>query len=180
MNRLYLGLLPQQSPHWRFTMANPLHSRVLSVLDYNPLFPHFYWRKTGRIAGSICPRDGYIRISVDKNSYKGHRLAIFYVTGEWPNGPVDHKNRVRSDNRYSNLRVVSHSVNLQNSLVAKSNNKSCGLLGVNRDREKWQARIRYCGRRLSLGSFATAEQAHDAYLKAKSLLHDIGPATDLY
>lgn len=36
------------------------------------------------------------------------------MTGKMPVGEVDHKNRVRHDNRWSNLQVVSSAKNCQN------------------------------------------------------------------
>lgn len=36
------------------------------------------------------------------------------MTGEMPKGEVDHKNRVRHDNRWTNLQDVSSATNCQN------------------------------------------------------------------
>lgn len=57
---------------------------------------------------------GYIVISILNRHWTGHRLAWLYVYGEWPTMKVDHINRVRHDNRISNLRQVSDRENVWN------------------------------------------------------------------
>lgn len=54
--------------------------------------------KVDQIAGSK-DKDGYIVITIHRKLYKAGRLAWFYVHGRWPAGEIDHKNRIRSDNR---------------------------------------------------------------------------------
>jgi hypothetical protein len=91
-------------------------------------------------------------------------------TGEWPANHVDHKNGVRNDNRWCNLRDVTRSVNSQNQRHAPAGSKT-GLFGVQVDRNKFRARIIVTGTRHGLGSFESAEEAHQAYIDAKRSLH---------
>ena len=72
--------------------------RLKEVLHYDPETGIFMWlvAPNGRIrvgmeAGSS--HDGYIGIKVDRILYKAHRLAWFYMTGEWPANDVDHWDR---------------------------------------------------------------------------------------
>lgn len=60
--------------------------------------------------------NGYICISLLKQVFRAHRLAWFYVTGEWPkaNMVIDHVNRIKTDNRLVNLREATYSVNAKN------------------------------------------------------------------
>ncbi|HDR2785777.1 TPA: HNH endonuclease, partial [Enterobacter sichuanensis] len=58
--------------------------------------------RKGDIAGSLN-KSGYIEIYINSKRYRAHRLAIFYMTGRWPKA-VDHKNRIRNDNRWCNIR----------------------------------------------------------------------------
>ena len=60
---------------------------------------------------------------------------------------------------------------MQNKIKALSNNVS-GFLGVSaRPGRQFAARIRVDGKLKHIGSFITAELAHDAYVKAKRVLH---------
>ena len=82
----------------------------------------------------------------------------------------DHINRDRLDNRRSNLRICNRSQNISNTFLRS--NKS-GYKGVewHKASQKWQARIRFYGKRLQLGVFKTALSAHRAYNKAARKYH---------
>lgn len=130
----------------------------------------------GRPAGSTVGgvhHDGYLQAKFLGRHIQVHRLVWLMHRGELP-AVLDHINGVRHDNRIENLRSVSHAVNSQNRRAATSVNKT-GFLGVmlvarNRDRP-FVAAIRVSGRQKELGCFATAEQAHEAYVMAKRRLH---------
>lgn len=118
----------------------------------------------GAVAG--CNNgQGYIRLYVDGKPYKAHRLAWFYMTGEWVD-EVDHRNTVRSDNRWDNLREATRGQNRTNCAAYKNN--TSGLKGVSLYRRtgKWKAQIQKSGQKHFLGYFDTPEAAHDAYAKA--------------
>lgn len=68
----------------------------------------------GTVAGTVHARDGYVVIRVLGAKYAAHRLAWLYMTGKWPSQEIDHINRDRADNRISNLRDVTHMVNMSN------------------------------------------------------------------
>lgn len=114
---------------------------------------------------------GYWAMSVGGIRTSGHRVAWLYTTGEWPESDIDHINGRRSDNRWSNLRLASRSVNMQN-LKGPHKDSSTGYLGVERKRERYAARICINGKKRSLGVFDTAAQAHEVYLAAKRRLHE--------
>lgn len=129
--------------------------------------------KAGTIAiGTLS--HGYVRVSVDGKIYAAHRLAWLWVTGEWPTRDIDHIDGNRANNRWSNLRDVSRSMNLENMREAKSNNRSTGLLGAHLHRQtgRYTSRIQVKGKDQHLGMFATAEEAHRAYVAAKRLHHE--------
>lgn len=134
-------------------------SRLKQLLRYDPQTGCFTrvvarpgWRP-GSTAGRVN-HDGYHQIVVDGRRYSSHRLAFLYMTGEFPCGEVDHINRDRSDNRWVNLRDVSHASNLRNTRLRSDN--SSGLVGVRwvPRQGKWHARIKINGQFLHLGSFA--------------------------
>lgn len=127
----------------------------------------------GRIAGSINGH-GYVVIRIGKRAYAAHRLAWLYVHGEWPAGHIDHINGNKTDNRIANLRVVSPSESNQNWRKAMPTNK-VGLLGVSFDDrrkvKKYRALIQLGERRIFIGAYATADEAHQAYIAVKRNLH---------
>lgn len=150
---------------------------VRAVLHYDLVTGLFSWLRSpnkrirvGTPAGNLS-KDGYIRISINSRSYQAHRLAVFYVTGKWPERFVDHRNTVRCDNKWTNLRLASDELNLQNQIAARSNS-STGLLGVVPLRGRFIARIKVKGKQHHLGIFDTAQEAHQAYVDSKRKLHE--------
>ena len=141
------------------------------LLDYNPDTGVFRWRYDMRrvpmdgVAGRKNV-DGYWGVSVNKEYILAHRLAWFYVYGEWPNGDVDHINRNRSDNRICNLRVATRAQNVHYSRPS-SKNKS-GYKGVHfiKRQKLWGAQIKVDGRSINLGSYADPKLASAAYQAA--------------
>lgn len=115
---------------------------------------------------------GYHRVSVDSERYQAHRVAWLHYYGEWPSVFIDHINGDRADNRISNLRQATAQLNLEN-LRAPQKNSSSGLLGVHWSKQdgKWRAEIGSNRKKMHLGTFASPEMAHSAYLEAKRLLH---------
>lgn len=151
--------------------------RLREVLHYCPDTGVFTWLvrvayriNVGRAAGSINAH-GYTHIRLDNTVYLAHRLAWLYVFGVWPVSHIDHINGVRGDNRISNLRDVSASVNGQNRKRAQSNSSS-GALGAYRFKTRWASSIYVSGKTRHIGYFSSAEEAHAAYLRAKRLLHE--------
>lgn len=119
----------------------------------------------------VIQEDGRVEIMIDYTNYKAHRLAFLYVVGRWPHPEIDHRDGVRSNNSWLNLREVTRSVNQQNLRRAFRNNKT-GFLGVVRRGAKFRAAISIGLARYFLGSFTTAELAHAAYVRAKRKLHE--------
>lgn len=111
--------------------------------------------------------NGYRLISVDGEQFGSHRLAWIYKNGEIPEGMViDHINGDPSDDRIINLRLATQLQNSQNRKLSKS--CKSGYKGVSfelgRNRKKpWRARIVVQKRRYTIGMFATAEEAFEAY-----------------
>ena len=155
---------------------HPLCTRVREVFSYDPqtgelrrLVKTSSRAKVGSVVG-CKDRHGHLRVAFNGKGYAAHRLVWLHMTGQMPQGDVDHINGVRDDNRWSNLRDVPHRVNLQNRKRATAGNKS-GFLGVSRRNSSYLARINENGKQICLGSFGSAEEAHSAYLIAKRDLH---------
>ena len=151
--------------------------RLKELLYYDPdtgIFTRRVCRGGRAISGSVANaerKDGYHLVCVDSHTYYAHRLAVFYMTGTWPEELVDHINGVRGDNRWHNLRVASRSENAQNIIKPKHN--TSGLIGAqwNKQAGKWRSEIWINNKAKFLGYHPTAEAAHAAYLKAKDELH---------
>ncbi len=149
--------------------------RLKELLEYNPETGAFLRLvrtsnriSIGNVAGSQN-NQGYCVISLDGRRYKAHRLAVLYMTGCWPSDEVDHINRNPSDNRWSNLRLVTSDENKLNRGAHKNN--KVGVKGVSRNHKKWQAQIKHDGKRFYLGSFDTIEEADAAYRLAAQKHH---------
>jgi hypothetical protein len=153
------------------------HQRLLEILSYDEASGHFLWIKPtsnrvkiGSKAGSVN-LDGYVQIKIDGKLQYGHRLALFYTSGEMPPDMVDHINGVRDDNRLCNLRHVHVVMNNENRRSAQSNNK-LGVLGVSPSRGRFKAQIQVGGKNFSLGRFPSIETAQRVYLEARRTLHE--------
>lgn len=143
-------------------MADITAQELKSKLSYDPETGEFHWkhpqsRMSARGCAGAIDAYGYVVIRINKKLYKAHRLAWLYVTGDWPKNGLDHKNRVKDDNRFANLRDVSQSRNMHN---ARRNPKS-GAVGVVWDasRQKWRAQIKVGYKNICLGRFDCFDQA---------------------
>ena len=144
---------------------------VQAALDYAPETGLFTWRcgqsnvTAGAVAGSKTKK-GYVLIRFMRYQILAHRLAWFWVTGDWPESQIDHKNGVRDDNRWSNLRPATNAQNLLNR--GKNANNSSGFKGVSRCRRtgQYHAYVSIEGRRFFLGYHRSAKDAHAAYRAA--------------
>ena len=125
--------------------------------------------KPGSVAGSMR-RDGYRRVSFKGGIIVEHRLAWALHFGEWPNGWIDHINRVRDDNRITNLRIATPSENAKNREHRKPGQMRHGGSGVTMHKRtgKWQVQV-HCpnlGRAIYGGLFHEKE---DAEIRASEL-----------
>lgn len=157
--------------------------RLKELLIYNPDTGVFTWRikpcdriMAGAIASNVSKTHGYVRIGIDGKRYMAHRLAWLYMTGKWPILEIDHKDGLRANNKWGNLREATSAVNHQNMHWPKARNK-VGLLGVSPNnngtgKKPFSAFIKYGGKVRNLGNFATAQEAHEAYLVAKRKHHE--------
>lgn len=148
-------------------------ARLREVLLYIPETGLFYWRiksgnkAAGSLAGTPHKRGRYIQVFINGTGYQAHRIAWLYMTGKWPAYEIDHINGNGVDNRFTNLRDVSHFKNMQNR-TRSNKNSATGKLGVYPHGNKFRSRITVNGKTLSLGVYEDADEAHSAYLKFKN------------
>lgn len=115
----------------------------------------------GDIAGCVA-KNGYITISVDCKRYYAHRLAFIYMTGSCPR-TVDHIDRDRSNNKWSNLREST--AQLQEANKVKCQGKTSKYKGVSFKSKigRYVARLKVDGNEIYLGCFADEDNAARAY-----------------
>jgi hypothetical protein len=124
--------------------------------------------KAGQQAGTFR-KDGRQQISIDGRHYLSSRLAWFYVYGQWPTPDVDHINRIRCDDRLTNLREATRAQNVANR--GKQLGGYSKYMGVSRKRSRWEARIACEGKQIRLGIYATEEEAARTYDDAAQRIH---------
>lgn len=150
--------------------------RLKAVVHYDPstgLFTRLITAgpaKAGSVAG--CKNAaGYIIFRVDGKLYYAHRLAWFYMTGEWPDPECDHEDKDRSNNRWGNLRPATHGQNQHNRAANKSNETGINGAHWSRVAGRWSSRIMVGRNQVYLGLFDTPEEAGRAYACAAAELH---------
>ncbi|NIJ89430.1 hypothetical protein FHR49_002231 [Xanthomonas campestris] len=169
-----LEFTPRDAPRARreFTAAE-----AAERLDYDPETGVFRWKRRvmclggGKMPGDVAgtQKDGYRQIKLFGRVYREHHLAWLFQTGEWPpvDSDIDHRNRIRSDNRWSNLRLATRGENNIN--VRAMRTSKSGHRGVHpcTDSDRWQARISVEKKVIGLGTFDSKQEAIAARLEAE-------------
>ncbi len=116
--------------------------RLKELTFYNPQTGVFFNRETGKIIGCLNKREGYWAISIKEIRGNRSRLAWIYMEGYNPAGyDVDHKNRIRFDDKWCNLRLATRQCNSRNCNLKKANKSGItGVFWFKRDK-KWTAQI---------------------------------------
>jgi hypothetical protein len=145
---------------------------VRSRFDYDAdtgKFFHRFGRCAGQQAGGNDGQ-GYIALVMGPYRVKAHRAAWAYCYGNLPDGPIDHINGDRKDNRISNLRIATPKANRENQHRARSDSAT-GLLGVLVRGTRFVAVIKVDGRKQYHGTFGSPQEAHAAAINAKRISH---------
>lgn len=149
-------------------------ARLKELLSYDPETGIFLWLsptsnrvKRGQQAGSNS--HGYLTVRLDHRLHKLHRLAWFYMTGNWPAQMIDHRNGQRADNRFANLREANVKENNRN--VSRQANNTTGFKGVSRHGVNFRAECYADGHRIRVSGFETPEAAAQAAQHSRSKLH---------
>lgn len=130
-----------------------------------------YLPKNGKNGFGSKNNTGYVCISFNRKKYLAHRLIWLFVHGSFPKGMIDHINRIKTDNRISNLREVSNSENMQNIGFIKSNKSGIKGVSFKKSTGKWVANISIGGKAIFLGSHDDKESAAQAYKDAQKIYH---------
>lgn len=150
-------------------------SIMRKLLAYDPITGHLRWKidmaphvRAGSIAGT--PVNEYVRIGIRGVYLYAHVVAWVLMTGKWPKKEIDHKNTMKADNRWENLRLATHSQNRMNTKLYRGN--SSGYKGVSwhKTKSKFQSYIRKDNVQYYLGYFDCPKEASAAYqIKAQEL-----------
>ena len=112
----------------------------------------------GEIAGTKTNK-GYIRTGLKYTWYFNHRIIYKMHTGIEPD-IIDHINRIRTDNRFENLRNGTETENMTNKSMYK-NNRS-GYKGIYETLTSWQVTSQINGKQVYVGAYPTLEEAIQA------------------
>lgn len=142
-------------------------NEVRDLVHYDPDTGIMRW-PGGKQVGTIT-NVGYRQVTIQGKKYQASRLAFAYMTEKWPEF-MDHINHNKSDDRWVNLRDVSHSTNMKN-LSTRQSNKS-GYNGVrwHESRKKWQVQVGYNGSTKHVGYYPKLEDAISARKVAEKRL----------
>lgn len=150
------------------------------LLRYEPDTGRLFWKErsnnpqfSARHAGKeaiVSVRHGYLCGEIFNIPVSAHRVAFAIYYGKHPDGEVDHINGNRSDNRITNLRAVTRTINARN--MKKSSANKSGVTGVSffKAGRKWQARIMDCGKYRHLGYFQSFDDAVAARKNAEVMI----------
>lgn len=142
---------------------------VRRLFDYKD--GHLYWKvkitnstKIGAMAGHLHKRpikgDRYM-MKINYIQFATARIIFLWHYGYCPE-MVDHKNRIKTDDRIENLRAATRSENARNrSSMRGASSKYLGVYVKNEP--SWIATINIDGKQHHLGSFKTEESAALAY-----------------
>lgn len=155
---------------------NELFSYSCGKLFYNPkkvaagADKRFNTMFAGKEAGSKKD-DGYVMISINKELFSRSHLVFIMHNGEIPDGfEIDHIDTNRSNDNFENLRLATRVQQEYNKPVLKEK-KSKLPKGVIVNGKGFIAKIRYQGKRFSLGTFPTPLLASIAYNEASKKYH---------
>jgi hypothetical protein len=151
-----------------------------SLLDYDPKTGVMRWRRrnptchgdlivngkfAGKRAGSKSSTTGHRHVIIRKvGRFMEHRLAWLLMTGSFPTNEVDHRNGVRDDNRWENLREATDAQQMQNKIGwGRLGRKGVYTYGKH---GKFRAAIQVGGKHVHLGVTDSIEEAARLYESA--------------
>jgi hypothetical protein len=108
----------------------------------------------------------YIRVLLDGSSVYAHRIIWAILHGEEPEN-IDHIDGDGLNNRADNLRSVSHAINLKNQKKHVTNTSGASGVSYRKDVNRWRARIMVDGKPISLGNYASFDDAVRARTEAE-------------
>ena len=165
-------------------MKYPTQAEIKEFLIYDPETGIFKWKyrekfKTvsakaawnsrfpGTIAGTPDTK-GHTMIAIHNRLYSAHRLAFIYVHGFDPPQEIDHRNRVKGDNKITNIRMANGTENNINKGLQKNNTSGvCGVIWHSKS-QTWHTWITKNRKKHWLGQFKIFTEAVRARYNAEA------------
>jgi hypothetical protein len=142
--------------------------------DFHQLFRYNPWtgvvirRSTGLpVGGSQLNPNRYLRVTVNHKKYLLHRVIFYMMMRRWPL-EVDHRDRNRHNNRWFNLREVTHNLNQQNRGLDKRNIAGCSGVMWKSKRKRWRVQVHHNGVTHFIGYYKEKKLAIQARKEAEA------------
>lgn len=162
-----------------------LHGRrqSLSVIELPPqrdLQEMFsYDETTGELRWKVRPNRSTpvgslvrcLQVQIRGRAYMRHRIIWKMVTGQDPDGTIDHRDRNQDNNRWSNLRDATPSQQAINRVHRMQTRTGVRGVFLPAGRRRFRAVIWAGGKAHHLGVFDTKEEAAEVYSAASARLH---------
>lgn len=122
------------------------HNDLINDMNYDPDTGLFTWktpgkaRQMGRVLGTN-DGEGWLQLQYQQKKVRLNVLAYFYMTGQWPDGLVDHINKDKTDNRWENLRVVTASQSQMNRGMHVTNKSGYKNISRKKNKDLWVVQI---------------------------------------
>jgi len=119
-------------------------------------------KRSNKYVGCVSSSTGYVYISTKTKHIAAHRLSYeaFHNVTLTKDQHINHINRIKHDNRISNLEVVTNQQNTQWGVCRTGNMK--GACWV-KEKQKWKAELKYNFINYFLGYYDTELEAGKAY-----------------
>lgn len=126
---------------------------------YGRIYKRVLNKNTYKICGCFNKPSGYHQIKIDGKFFRINRLlyAKYHNIIIPVDRCIDHINRIKTDNRIENLRLVSNTQNQQNR--TKRIDNTSGHKNIFWDKSKWCVSISVNGKRIYYGRFINIEDA---------------------
>ncbi len=148
-------------------------AQLKAVIVYDPDSGKITKYESG-VECNVSKNNGYLSFFIGGHNYSVARLAWLYMEGYWPENVIDHIDRDRGNNKWSNLRHVTTACNNKNkSLIDGPARKNrLGVSGVWYDPQKgkFRAAISVDRKKYILGQFKHLDDAVLARLAAEQCL----------
>lgn len=150
---------------------------VRRIFTYDPVEGILRWNIHGRgipfgkAAGSSSTKGGHLAVSIGGKDYKVQVIIWLWMTGNWPQSMVDHRDRIKQNNKWDNLRLATRSQNAMNTKVRADNTSGHKGVFLVKKTSIYHAYIDVDKKRISLGWGMTFDEAVKVRKAAEKKYH---------